>query len=367
MDLTKEFGIETPIIQAPMAGVSTPALAAAVSNAGALGSLSVGAMTVEEAGSAIREIRAKTNRPFNINVFCHESPAANFEIESEWLKTLTTFFESFGHAPPNELKEIYSSFNQNQAMLELFLEERPQIISFHFGLPSAEYVAALKKAGIILIASATNLDEAKLVETAGLTAVIAQGYEAGGHRGIFNPQAHDDQLGTLALTRLLVNEIDLPVIAAGGIMDGAGIAAILALGAQAAQLGTAFVSCPESAAAAEYKRLLRSEAAQHTVMTRVISGRPARGLPNRLTALESAANLPPIPSYPVTYDATKTLDAIARAQGSEDFATRWAGQSAFLSREMPAGELVKVLKQEIAVTLRRLSDSSQVLDSSDAI
>jgi nitronate monooxygenase len=356
--LTKEFGIETPIIQAPMAGVDTPALAAAVSNAGALGSLSVGAMTLQAARSAVKEIRARTNRPFNINVFCHESPAVNSELESGWLETLTPFFESFGHAPPHELKEIYQSFKQNEAMLELFLAERPPVISFHFGLPSAEYIAELKKAGIALIASATSLDEAKLVEEAGLDAIVAQGYEAGGHRGIFDPEARDDRLGTLALTRLIVKKVNLPVIAAGGIMDGAGIAAVLALGAQAAQLGTAFVACPESAADDEYKKALQSDAAIHTVMTRVISGRPARGLPNRLTALESDPGLPSIPGYPLAYDATKTLHAIAKTQGNQDFATRWAGQSAGLSRSMPAGELVKVLGREIAAALNLLSDSA---------
>jgi nitronate monooxygenase len=354
--LANKFGIEVPIVQAPMAGVSTPSLAAAVSNAGALGSLSVGAMTVEEARSSINEIRAKTSRAFNINVFCHQSPDGDSERDSEWLKILTPFFDSFGHPPPIELKEIYLSFNQNEAMLELFLQEQPPIVSFHFGLPSSEYIAALKKAGIILIATATSLDEAKLIKEAELDAIVVQGYEAGGHRGNFNPDARDDQLGTLTLTRLIVDKTDLPVIAAGGIMDGAGIAAILALGAQAAQLGTAFVSCPESAADEEYKKALQSEKALHTVMTRVISGRPARGLANSLTALENDLSLSSIPSYPFPYDAAKSLHAIAKAQGNQNFATRWAGQSAALSRSMPAGELVSVLRQELAVAFSHLSD-----------
>jgi nitronate monooxygenase len=357
-DLTKKFGIDTPIIQAPMAGVSTPALVAAVSNVGALGSLSVGAMTVKESRSAIQEIRAKTNRPFNVNVFCHKTPKANPERDVQWLKTLTPFFEGFDVQPPNELKEIYLSFNHNERMLELFLEEQPKVVSFHFGLPPSEFIRALKKAGIILIASATNLDEARQIEESGLDAVIAQGYEAGGHRGIFNEDAEDDKLGTLALTRLLVKKINLPVISAGGIMDGAGIAAVLTLGAQAAQLGTAFISCPESAADDGYKRALKSESALHTIMTRFISGRPARGLRNRLTALEDNSNLHQTASYPLAYDAAKTLHAVASAQGSEDFVTRWAGQSASLSRAMPAGELIEVLRQEIVISLRHPSDSA---------
>lgn len=357
-DLTEKFGIETPIIQAPMAGVSTPALAAAVSNAGALGSLSVGAMTVEEARSAIQEIRAATNRAFNVNVFCHKTPESNPERDVQWLKTLTPLFESFDAQPPNELREIYLSFNQNEEMLELLLEERPKVVSFHFGLPPSESIRALKKADILLIASATSLDEAKQIEDAGLDAVIAQGYEAGGHRSVFNEDAHDDKLGTLALIRLLVKNINLPVISAGGIMDGAGIVAVLTLGAQAAQLGTAFISCPESAADDGYKRALKSKSALHTVMTRFISGRPARGLPNRLTALEDNFNLPETASYPLAYDAAKTLHRAAKAQGSEDFVTRWAGQSAFLSRAMPAGELIEALRHEIEMSLRHLSGSA---------
>lgn len=355
-DLTKKFDIEIPIIQAPMAGVGTPALAAAVSNAGALGSVSVGAMTVEEARFAIKETRSQTNRPFNINVFCHKSPAADPERDARWLKTLARFFESFDVAPPVELKEIYQSFNQNKAMLDLLLEERPPIVSFHFGVPPSGYIASLKKAGIILIAGVTSLDEAHLVETSGVDAIIAQGYEAGGHRGIFNPDERDDKLGTLALTRLLVEKINLPVIAAGGIMDGAGAAAVLVLGAQAAQLGTAFISCPESAADDGYRTALKSEAAFHTVMTRAISGRAARGLPNRLTALEDDTDLSQVADYPLAYDAAKRLHEAAKARGSQDFATRLAGQSAGLSRSMPAARLVETLRQEIVAALKSLPD-----------
>lgn len=356
-DLTEKLNIVIPIIQAPMAGVSTPSLAAAVSNAGALGSLSVGAMDVEEARSAITEIKAKTIRPFNVNVFCHQSPAADLERDARWLETLAHLFESFGRRAPTQLKEIYLSFNRNEPLLELLLEERPAVVSFHFGLPPTEYVAALKAAGIALIATATNIEEAQLIGTAGLDAVIAQGYEAGGHRGVFDEDAPDDQLGTLALTRLFVQRIKLPVISAGGIMDGAGIAAALALGAQAAQLGTAFISCPDSAADEGYRKALQSEAALHTVMTRAISGRPARGMPNGLTrVIKDDLELSQISKYPLAYDAAKALHAIAKAQGSgEDFATRWAGQSAGLSRAMPAAELVEVLRQEILTAVNKIN------------
>ncbi|HXZ08743.1 MAG TPA: nitronate monooxygenase, partial [Paraburkholderia sp.] len=215
------LGIEKPIIQAPMAGVTTPALAAAVSNAGGLGSLGVGAMKPEGARKVIQETRALTARPFNINVFCHSPAASNEAVERQWLSWLAPHFEKYGASPPASLSEIYTSFVVDKAMLDVFLEEKPAVVSFHFGLPPAEVIAALKQAGIKLLAAATNPDEAEQVAAAGVDAIVAQGIEAGGHRGIFDPDARDDRLGTFALTRLLVKQFELPVIASGGIMDGA--------------------------------------------------------------------------------------------------------------------------------------------------
>ncbi len=230
-DLLQTLGLSLPIIQAPMAGVSTPAMAAAVSNAGALGSIGVGAVNAETARGMIRAVRAATDRPFNVNLFCHRPPVANHQREAAWLARLTPIFTSFGAAPPDRLTEIYTSFVEDDEMLAMLLEERPRIVSFHFGLPAAERIAALHNAGIILLATATNLDEAKQIAEAGIDAVVAQGYEAGGHRGVFDPDALDQRLGTIALTRLLARELPIPVIAAGGIMDGAGIAACIVLGA----------------------------------------------------------------------------------------------------------------------------------------
>jgi len=248
------------------------------------------------------------------------------------------------------LREIYETFRGNAPMTEMLLATRPTIVSFHFGLPEKDQIAALKEAGIILFGSATNLAEARQLADAGIDAMVAQGYEAGGHRGLFDYAAHDDRLSTFALTRLLVKNFDLPVIAAGGIMDGAGIAAALRLGAIAAQMGTAFVACPESSADQGYRAALASEAANHTTMTRAISGRPARCLANRFTKLSESVPDAAIPDYPITYDLGKALHAAAKAKGEFGFGAQWAGQGAPLSRPMPAAELVGVLVAEMQAT-----------------
>src|SRR6202041_3685162 len=220
---------------------------------------------------------------------------------------------------------------------------------FHFGLPSAERIRMLREAGIVLLASATSVAEGRAAANAGVQAVVAQGYEAGGHRGLFDADAEDGCLGTMALTRLLVRELDIPVIATGGIMDGAGIAAALRLGASAAQLGTAFIACEESDADAGYREALAGDAANHTIMTRAIPGRPARCLRNRFTVL--GANIPPrqIPSYPIAYDAGKALNAAAKAQREAGYGAQWAGQAAPLARRgLPAAQLVTTLAQELS-------------------
>src|SRR5581483_284470 len=254
MTLLELLRIDLPIIQAPMAGVSTPAMAAAVSEAGALGSLGVAAAGAEGARRMIKAVRERTSRSLHVNVFCHAPAQPDTNVETAWLEYLRPHFERFGVKPPAALREIYRSFLEDDDMLDVLLEEKPRVVSFHFGLPSAERVRALREAGIVLLSSATRLSEARAAEAAGMDAVIAQGYEAGGHRGVFDPNAPDDNLGTFALTRLLVRQLRVPVIAAGGIMDGAGIEAALRLGARAAQLGTAFVGCPESDADEGYRR-----------------------------------------------------------------------------------------------------------------
>jgi nitronate monooxygenase len=340
--------IDVPIIQAPMAGTSTPAMAAAVASAGGLGSLGVGATDAAGARKMIAATRERSSRSLNVNVFCHAPARADRLREEAWVEALRPEFARLGAEPPKELREIYTSFLEDDAMLAMLVEERPRVVSFHFGLPSPERVRALRQAGIILLGSATNVDDARRLAAAGVHAVVAQGYEAGGHRGVFDPEATDDRLGTLALTRVLVRALDVPVIAAGGIMDGAGIAAALRLGAGAAQLGTAFVGCTESQADDAYRAALKSDAANHTVMTSVLSGRPARCLANRFTAWGKDVPLRSIPSYPIAYDAGKALHAAGKAAGEFGFGAQWAGQGAPLARALPAADLVATLVREIA-------------------
>lgn len=339
------LGIDLPIIQAPMAGTATPALAAAVSNAGGLGSISIAAVQAEAGRQMIREARAATSKPFNINVFCHRLSVADAAREQAWLAHLQPYFAEFGAAAPEAIRDIYCSFQEDEGQLQVLLEERPPIVSFHLGLPPQARIDALKSAGITLLASATTLEEGLLAQDAGIDIVVAQGIEAGGHRGVFDP-AHDQGIGTLALVRVLVKHLSRPVIAAGGIMDGAGIAAAMNLGACAAQLGTAFILCPESAANEAYRRMLGNERARVTQVTTAISGRPARGIVNRFMAEVGAPGHPAVPGFGIAYDAGKQLIAAAAKAGNAEFAAHWAGQGAALARTMPAAELVAVLQRE---------------------
>jgi nitronate monooxygenase len=338
--------IDAPIIQAPMAGISTPEMAAAVSNAGALGSIGVGATDAAGAREMITAFRARSRRSLNVNVFCHVPARADPARQARWIERLRPEFDRLAAPPPTALHEIYNSFLEDDDMLAMLLEERPRIVSFHFGIPSRERVEALRDAGVVLLGTATSLAEARALAEANVDAVVAQGYEAGGHRGVFDPNADDDALGTLALTRILVREIDRPIIAAGGLMDGASIAAALRLGASAVQLGTAFVACDESLADAGYRAALSSDAAHHTVMTRAISGRPARSLANRFTAIGRGVPSSDVPDYPIAYDAGKALHTAGKAKGEYGYGAQWAGQGAPLSRPMPAGELVALLRRE---------------------
>lgn len=340
------LGIEFPIIQAPMAGVSTPQLAAAVSNAGGLGSLGIGASTADQARKMIEETRSLTREPFNVNVFCHVPAERDVARETAWLRYLAPLFAEAGIEPPAVLNEIYTTFLHDDAVFDLLIEQRPAVVSFHFGLPSMDRIKALRDAGITTLASATSLREAALIEQAGVDAIVAQGIEAGGHRGMFDPDVIDEQLSTAVLVRLLVQRAKLPVIAAGGIMDGEGIRAALDLGAAAAQLGTAFILCPESAANAGYRANLKSARAAATRLTSVLSGRPARGMTNRLISFGESLGSPVPAAYPVAYDAAKQLSAAAAKLGNHEFAAQWAGQGAPLARELPAAQLVQTLVQE---------------------
>jgi nitronate monooxygenase len=363
-NLLAKLAITVPIVQAPMAGWATPALAAAVSNSGALGSLGIGGMKAEDARAVIRETRSLTDKPFNVNVFCHKRATADAAREARWLAYLEPHFARFQASPPAALHDLYSSFIDDDAVLTMLLEEHPPVVSFHFGLPAPATIDALHDAGIVLFATATNADEASRVADARIDAIVAQGAEAGGHRGTFDPAAPDDLLGIMALVRLLVRETPLPIIAAGGIMDGASIAAVLALGAQAAQLGTAFLVTPESAAdSADRAALL--DPRSHTAFTKAISGRLARSIQNAFTELGQDRDCSPIPDFPIAFDAAKALNAVAKAHGSSAFATQWAGAAVRLSRAMPAAELVQTLVQETVDAIASLRTDFAVCSGPD--
>ncbi|MFT9068423.1 MAG: nitronate monooxygenase [Acetobacter syzygii] len=348
MSFVEQLGLDVPVLQAPMAGVSTPVMAAAVSNAGALGAIGLGAATATTARQMIEQVRAGTSRPFNVNLFVHTTPKGDPACDAAWLAWLQPLFAQYGATAPDTLEAPYTSFADDPDMLRMLLEVRPPVISFHFGLPLPDQVAALRGTGAVLLATVTSLAEAHLAEKAGMDAIIAQGIEAGGHRGAFDTTMPDDALGTIALTRLLVRKSACPVVAAGGIMDGAGVAAMLDLGAVAAQMGTAFIPCPESAADAAYRQALSGPAAYHTRLTALISGRPARALASRFTALADQPGRPSTPAYPIAYAAGKALHVAAKACNESGFGAYWAGQGAPLARPMPAAQLVHALKQELA-------------------
>nr|WP_281271203.1 nitronate monooxygenase [Paracoccus lutimaris] len=344
-NLVQVLAMRLPILQAPMAGTSTPAMAAAVSEAGGLGALGLGAATVEAAGKAIRETQELTRRPFNVNFFCHAPRPPDPAGDRDWIERAAPLFAGFGAAPPSELTDIYDSFRSHDGFLDLVLALRPRVVSFHFGLPQPHQIAAMRATGLILLASATSLDEARQIRAAGLDAVIAQGWEAGGHRGIFDPAAPDARLSTEDLTRALVREIPLPVIAAGGLMDGGDIRWALSWGAQAAQLGTAFVGCPESAADAAYRARLSQGG--ETVMTPVISGRPARCLSNGFTDWGAGIAADAVAGYPRAYDLGKALNAAAKAAGQTGYGAQWSGMGAARARAMPVDRLMAALADEL--------------------
>ncbi|EKT61009.1 NAD(P)H-dependent flavin oxidoreductase [Providencia sneebia] len=343
----QHLGLRYPIIQAPMAGISTPELAATVSEAGGLGSLGLGACNVDQARNLITQTQKLTNKPFSVNVFCHKKPKRNIHVEKEWIDYFSAQFDQFQASAPQQLNEVYLSFLDNPQMLALFLELKPKVVSFHFNIPKQSIINQLKAHGIYTMATATNLAEAKIIEHAGIDGIVAQGIEAGGHRGMFDVELKDEQINTHHLVNLLIKQTNLPIIAAGGIMDGFAVNAYLKQGAVAAQLGTAFILCPESAANADYRARLRNAKGIDTALTSAISGRPARGIINSFIRMGQAADRPVIPDYPITYDLGKQLNAAANQFGRDDFAAHWAGTSVDKIREMPAQDLMATLVKEM--------------------
>ncbi|WP_134726420.1 NAD(P)H-dependent flavin oxidoreductase [Paracoccus luteus] len=333
-DLIAALGLRCPVLQAPMAGTSTPALAAAVSNAGGLGNLGLAAMTPQQAAQAMAETAALTGRAWGVNLFCHRPPVRDPVREAAWLDRLAPHFTRFGAQPPASLREIYLSFLQDDAMLAAVVAARPRLVSFHFGLPRPDQIAALRETGALLAATATGPAEAQAIADAGLDAIVAQGWQAGGHRGIFDPDGPDERLDTLDLVARLV-PLGLPVIAAGAIMQASDTRAALAAGAAAVQCGTAFLRAPEAATPQPHRDAL---AVGETVMTAAISGRPARACVNDFTQLGGAGA-----GYPMTYDAGKALNAAALAAGHTGFGPHWAGTGAAQAVARPAAETVAAL------------------------
>ncbi len=341
MLLTDLLGIELPIVQAPMAGVQGSALASAVSNAGGLGSLPCALLGSDDIRREVVAIRARTSRPFNVNFFCHRLPPADAARERAWIAALAPYYRELGVEPPSgEGGPPRLSFDA--ATAELVEELRLPVVSFHFGLPAPELVARVKQSGATIVSSATTVDEARWLEAHGVDAVIAQGVEAGGHRGMFLSDDLTTQAGTLALVPQIVRAVRVPVIAAGGIADAAGVAAALTLGASGAQIGTAYLLCPEATTSAVHRAALKSDAARHTALTNVFTGRPARGIVNRLMR-----DLGPMtgvaPAFPLAAAAVGPLRAAAERQGRGDFSSLWCGQNASGCREVPAGELTRAL------------------------
>ena len=340
-------GFRSRLIQAPMAGVSTPQLAAAVCNAGGIGSLGIGNLNLDEALASIEKTKALTDQPFNINFFCHDPAIAlNPEKDVYWRKTLNDKLFSGNEVLNKPLEAIYGSIKSDVTYAEGICDLAPKIISFHFGIPDAHIIEIFRKTGATLIATATCLEEAKQIAAHGFDAIIAQGYEAGGHRGIFNIDHFDARLSTHALTNILVKNINLPIIAAGGIMTGADIASYRQIGASAVQLGTAFIGCIESAANSHYKALLKSDAAFATTMTRVISGRPARALMSNFVRWGIKIYQEEIAEYPYAYDAVKQIMAIKAKDQNFDIGGYWAGQGAPFARFEHAADLITKLESE---------------------
>jgi nitronate monooxygenase len=348
----KLFGIELPIIQAPMAGSAFSDMVVAVSQAGGLGSLACALLSVEQVRRELETIRRKTSRPINANFFCHQPPRDDRAREASWRRRLDAYYVKL------EVDNSAFSPSSNRApfddkMCDLVVEFHPEVVSFHFGLPDKNLLLRVRRAGAKIISSATSVDEARWLEDQGCDAIIAQGFEAGGHRGMFLTQDVSTQVGTMALVPQVVDAVKVPAIAAGGIADARGILAAFALGASAVQIGTAYLHCPEAQISPIYRRALKDTKDNETAITNVFTGRPARGIVNRLVR-EVGPMSDVAPEFPLAAATLAPLRAKSEMAGSADFTPLWSGQAARLSRELPAGELTRQLAAETVEKLRML-------------
>ena len=331
------LGTELAVIQAPMAGVQGSTLAIAVSNAGGLGSLPCAMLTIDAMRSELAVIRARTVRPFNVNFFCHTPAPPDAEREATWRVALQPYFAEFG-LDPDAFAVGAGRTPFSADIADALAEFRPPVVSFHFGLPSQDLLARVRSWGARILASATTVDEARWLEANGVDAVIAQGLEAGGHRGIFLSDDLSTQVGSFALLPQIVAALRVPVIAAGGIADAQGVAAARALGAAGVQVGTAYLLCPEATTTPLHRAALKSEGARHTALTNLFTGRPARGIVNRIMR-ELGPIGAAVPEFPLAAAAIAPLRARAESLGREDFSPLWSGENATGCREVPAAQL----------------------------
>lgn len=341
MRIDELFGITMPLIQAPMAGVQGSALAIAVSNAGGLGSLPCATLSVDTMRREITKIKAKTSRPYNVNFFCHSQPVPDPVREKNWRALLDKYYQEYeidpASIPTGPGRNPFSA-----EIAEVLREFEPPIVSFHFGLPSITLMRQVRNWGAKIIASATTLEEARWLESHGVDAIIAQGVEAGGHRGIFLSEDLTTQISTHELVRQMVGTVRLPVIAAGGIANAADVRHAMSLGAAGVQIGTAYLLSPEVTISPMHRAALHSEAAKNTVLTNLFTGRPARGIVNRFIRECGPINQN-IPAFPLATAALAPLRAEAENRGSSDFSSMWSGVNNSHCRELPAAEITCAL------------------------
>jgi nitronate monooxygenase len=347
------FKTEFPIVLAPMAGIMDADLVIAAAQGGALGSLPCAMISVEKAREQINIIRQRVSAPVNMNFFCHKAVDTDPQREAGWKQRLGAYYEELGLDPAAPVNAANRA-PFDAAMCELVEELKPEVVSFHFGLPDQALLRRVKAAGCIVISSATIVREAIWLEENGADAIIAQGAEAGGHRGMFLTENIAEQPGTFALVPQVVDAVKVPVIAAGGIADGRGIAAAFALGAAGVQIGSAYLRCPESKVIAPARVALAQARDDSTVITNVMTGRPARGVANRVMR-EVGPISPDAPAFPHSATALAPLKVAAEKQGKVDFTNLWAGQAVRMGREMPAAELTRALAGAALARLSRMA------------
>jgi nitronate monooxygenase len=350
LDLVKT---EFPIVLAPMAGAMDADLVIAAAQGGALGSLPCGMISADKAREQVNIIRQRVSAPVNVNFFCHKAVDADPKREAGWKQRLGAYYNELGVDPAAPINAANRA-PFDEAMCAVVEELKPEVVSFHFGLPASALLKRVKATGAIVMASATIVKEAIWLEENGADVIIAQGAEAGGHRGMFLTENIAEQPGTFALVPQVVDAVKVPVIAAGGIADGRGIAAAFALGASAVQIGTAYLRCPESKVIAPARAALAQATDETTVITNVMTGRPARGVANRVMR-EVGPISPDAPAYPHAATALGPLKAAAEKLGRVDFTNLWAGQAVRLGREIPAAELTRSLANDALARMRRLA------------